>query len=81
MKSKIFSYLAKVLFLIIFAFCLNNKAKAENDSCPALWEWNTKTPWEYHNPDSVKVDTCINSKTYKKEYSKKGYLLIMYSIY
>jgi hypothetical protein len=59
------------LFVLIVLFLGTISAFAVNDGCLTLVY--PDDGWEFQNRDSIKVDTCMASPTYKKWYSKKGY--------
>ena len=63
-------------WIILFIFCSEfQSVYAIADSCLKMVEIDDGM--NSFNPDSVKVDTCSNSPTFRKWYSRKGFLVGM----
>jgi hypothetical protein len=65
--------LRSILFAILVVLCYAETGKASpeiNDSCLALLRDPDGT---WHNPDSVKADSCLGSSTYGQTYAKQWY--------
>jgi len=61
----------KTLTALFFFFYAYFTANAVPDSCLKMIYPNDYRDWS--NPDSIKVDSCFDSPTYEKWYSKYGY--------
>ncbi len=66
-----------ILFSIIGLIFISEitPAYAVSDSCLKMALPNEG--WEYNNPDSVKIDSCLNSPTFGKYFKQKGYELVL----
>ena len=72
MKLLLKSHIEYKIIIIFFITYFNSiNLMSQSDSCLCLLINNES----FSNPDSVKVDTCRNSSTYKKLYGKK-YIII-----
>lgn len=71
--KKLFLSLTAGLFL---TFSASSFAAPQADSClKMIWPNNYNSQGGYINPDSVKVDSCLNSFTYRKLFAAKYYFM------